>query len=232
MDHPFITRRVELKSAIECKDLIVDIRTIASANEHDLKCIMRRCEPDIQNESLKHTIMRHVSGLGCLVSEVERLCSILNVTFLQTAMDKVSDAWSSFITQGKSFVENGVLKTIMMDVEARISDYKAIEHDDDVSSTSDYSDSYSESDSGERDHVDHEEDESSDDDDEEGCDGEGSGEEGSGEEGSDEEGSGGDEEGEERGEKDEESKEEQTKEEQTKEEQKKEKNRKRRRNGL
>lgn len=134
MDHPFLTRRTELRATEDALRILSDICTILSIQRDDKSLLLQRKEVLIKDEGVRRSICRRADRLGLLLEDVDKLSrSELHTSF--------SKEWYSFLV-GSSEVSDklsGELECVARRLRTQRDELTIIECDDRSSSYSDYS---------------------------------------------------------------------------------------------
>ena len=147
MDHPFVTRRAELKRAEEALVILDDVRVLCDIAPVDGGRLRSRCEAEITDPTVRAAVRRHSDRLGMLLRDLDAACTALSVAPAGTAT-KHDPEWGSFLANGGATeppVPLNLLEDLRAGFLAKRDEVGAVEKDDDVSSYSDYSDSRTES---------------------------------------------------------------------------------------
>lgn len=139
MDHPFRTRRDELARASTGIALAADVLAMTRMSAKDHARVLARREPEVEDEAVRTVLARHASRLGLLLEDLQALAPKVTSNDL--------DAWQRFLRDATPLPD-----AVVASLEAASAQLRALrdeaarsECDDDVSSTSDYSDSHTES---------------------------------------------------------------------------------------
>lgn len=140
MDHPFLSKRIELDRARAGVALASDVRWLSRLTEHDK--VQARREPEIADEKVRDVVLRHAQRLGMLLDDLDAAAG--GTTTLAATYGA---AWSAFWRDGtpmsRAFQE--AVETTARTMQATVDTLSPVEADAGSSSYSDYSDSETES---------------------------------------------------------------------------------------
>ena len=136
MDHPFLTRRHDLKRALEGLSLAGDVKTLCKMTASDHSHVSSFSHRKVSDASIREVLDRRLGGIGLMLVDLDDAAG--------TVLDKEhGNAWKRFLQSHTSLpakalsdLERAVEKLTSVEKETR-----TVEDDDDDSSYSDYSDS-------------------------------------------------------------------------------------------
>lgn len=142
MEHPFQSRRDELKELTSLEALCSAVVVLSTGTPHTISCLQARRDVDIKDKETRDVVFKYSNKIGLLMEELTERATKLGIH----RHDKIcSKLWSSFLegraTLSTMTVLSKNLEITRKEVTEKIQQLKHIEEDDDVSSSSDYSDS-------------------------------------------------------------------------------------------
>ena len=140
MDHPFPTKRAEMRRCIDGLSMLSDMTILLNMTTEDHALVMQRRDERVSDEMLKATLTRCASRLGLLAEEAYRLAG-------EEAPSDTARQWSDFIAK-RSPMSRGMpaeLERLRRKLSQTREELGATEDLSDSSSYDDYSDSDTES---------------------------------------------------------------------------------------
>lgn len=136
MNHPFLTKRHELKECNEKICICDDILTLLKMKPDDHAKIIARRDEEIKEDKIRETVLRRACCLGMLVDKLNKYDGV-------SIPDKVQQVWPTFLlgTKVNTSPLHELVTTIHTNTKQLSTTLSEIEEDDKSSSYSDYSDS-------------------------------------------------------------------------------------------
>lgn len=134
MNHPFLSRRTEVRDTEDALRLLSDICTILSIQRDDKALLLQRKEVLIKDDGVRRSICRRADRLGLLLEDVDKLSqSTLHASFAKE--------WYSFLvgSSGVSDRLSSELESVARRLRKQRDELAVVECDDASSSYSDYS---------------------------------------------------------------------------------------------
>lgn len=134
MNHPFLSKRKELRSTEDALRILSDINTVLSIDRDDKALLLQRKEAIIKDDGVRHAVCRRADRLGLLLEDVDALAN-------STLHSSFATEWYKFLV-GSSDVSEKLcrdLETVAQSLRIQRDELKTVECDDASSSYSDYS---------------------------------------------------------------------------------------------
>ena len=137
MNHPFLTKRHELKECHEKHGICDDILTLLKMKPDDHAKTIARRDEEIKEDKIRETVLRRAGCLGMLVDKLNKYDGV-------SIPDKVRQVWPTFLlgTKVNTSSLHELITTIHTNTKQLSTTLSEIEEDDKSSSYSDYSDSH------------------------------------------------------------------------------------------
>lgn len=137
MNHPFLTKRHELKECNEKICICDDILTLLKMKPDDHAKIIARRDEEIKEDKIRETVLRRACCLGLLVDNLNKYDGV-------SIPDNVRQVWPTFLlgTKVNTSSLHELVTTIHTNTQQLSTTLSEIEEDDNSSSYSDYSDSH------------------------------------------------------------------------------------------